>query len=98
MQMILNGEMIDAGTALRAGLVSEDLLLGRAIQIAEGIAQHSPIALRAAKRAVLQSFETSLSAGLAYEREGLRHPFGSADRKEGMAAFLERRAPLFRGH
>jgi len=101
MQMILSGEMIDAGTALRAGLVSEvvaeDLLLGRAIQIAEGIARHSPIALRAAKRAVLQSFETSLSAGLAYEREGLRHPFGSADRKEGMAAFLERRAPVFRG-
>lgn len=101
MQMILSGDMIDAATALRAGLVSEivpeSLMIDRAVQIAGTIARNSPIALRAAKRAVLQSFETSLSAGLAYEREALRYPFGSEDRREGMAAFLERRAPAFRG-
>ncbi len=101
MQMILSGQKIDAATARRAGLVSEvvphDQLLERAVAVASEIAAHSIIALRSAKRAVLQSFETSLSAGLNYEREALRLPFASEDRKEGMAAFLERRAPSFRG-
>lgn len=101
MQMILGGQNIDAATALRAGLVSEmvphEQLLERAVAIAAGIAAHSTIALKSAKKAVLQAFETGLSAGLAYEREALRLPFSSEDRKEGMAAFLERRPPSFKG-
>lgn len=101
MQMILGGQTIDAATALRTGLVSEvvahDALLERALAIAAGIAAHSAIALKSAKKAVLQSFEMGLSAGLAYEREALRLPFASEDRKEGMAAFLERRPPSFKG-
>ncbi|MGV6871350.1 enoyl-CoA hydratase-related protein [Pseudochelatococcus sp. B33] len=101
MQMILGGQTIDASTAQRAGLVSEvvahDQLLERALAVASGIAAHSLVALKAAKKAVLQSFEMSLSAGLAYEREALRLPFASDDRKEGMAAFLERRPPSFKG-
>ncbi len=100
MQMILSGEPIDAAAALRAGLVSEvvppELLLDRAIEIATRIAGHSLIALRAAKRAVLHSTESSLGAGLDFEREALRKPFASEDRREGMAAFLERRPPVFR--
>lgn len=99
MQMILSGQFIDAATAQRAGLVSEvvphDELVGRATALAATIASHSLVALKAAKKAVLQAFETSLSAGLAYEREAMRLPFASPDRAEGMAAFLEKRPPRF---
>ncbi|MGN6773471.1 MAG: enoyl-CoA hydratase-related protein [Rhizobiaceae bacterium] len=101
MQMILGGQNIDAATARQAGLASEvvphDQLLERTLAVASGIAAHSLIALKAAKKAMLQSFEVSLSAGLVYEREALRLPFASDDRKEGMAAFLERRPPSFKG-
>jgi len=99
MQMILSGQFIDAATAQRVGLVSEvvpdDQLVDRATAIASAIAAHSLVALKAAKKAILQAFETSLSAGLAYEREALRLPFASADRAEGMAAFMEKRQPQF---
>lgn len=95
MQMILSGEPMDAATALRCGLVSEvvppDLLVERALEIASSIARHSPVALRTAKKAVLQSFETSLSAGLEFERALMREPFSSPQREALMAAFLERK-------
>jgi len=95
MQMILSGEPIDATTALQAGLISEivtkDRLTERALEIATTIARHSPVALRAAKKAVLHSYEAGLSAGLAFEREALREPFNSPERKERMAAFLDRK-------
>jgi enoyl-CoA hydratase len=101
MLMILSGERIDAATALRIGLVAEVVAsaktVGRALEIAASIATKSPVALRLAKEAVLKAFEMSLSAGLAFERKNLALAFGSGDRKEGMAAFLEKRPPRFTG-
>jgi enoyl-CoA hydratase len=101
MQMILTGEPIDSGTALRAGLVSEVVptatAVDRAVEVAALIARYSPIATRTAKRAVLHAFEASLTEGLGFERETFAETFASEDRREGMAAFLERRKPRFTG-
>lgn len=101
MWMILSGERIDAKTALRIGLVAEvvpsERTLTRALEIAGKIALHSPVALRLAKEAVLKAFEMPLSAGLAFERRNLELAFASDDRKEGMAAFLQKRLPQFKG-
>jgi enoyl-CoA hydratase len=101
MQMILSGEAIDAATALRIGLVAEVAptagTLARALEIAAVVATKSPVALRLAKEAVLKAFEMPLSAGLVFERDNLAIAFASEDRKEGMAAFLEKRAPRFKG-
>ena len=101
MKMILSGEMIDAEQAKQMGLVAEVVpvsqTLSRALEIAGRIAEKSPIAARLAKEAVLTAFESSLSSGLVFERKNLRIAFDSADRKEGMAAFLEKRKPVFKG-
>lgn len=101
MLMVLTGEPIDAGTALRAGLVAEVVgeneALARALDIARRIARKSPVAARLAKEAVLAAYETSLSAGLALERKAIRHAFTTQDQREGMAAFFEKREPLYRG-
>ena len=101
MQMILTGEPIDAATALRAGLVSEVVASAsaaeRAVEVAALIARYSPIATRTAKRSVMHAFEASLTEGLGFERENFAEAFASQDRREGMAAFLERRMPRFTG-
>lgn len=100
MKMILSGEMIDAETARQIGLVAEVVPISqtraRSIELAARIAEKSPIAARLVKQAVQMAFETTLSAGLLFERTSLRVAFDSADRKEGMAAFLEKRKPVFR--
>jgi enoyl-CoA hydratase len=101
MRLVLTGETVDAVEAERIGLV--DLLVddaelrGRTTELARSIAVHSPVALRLAKQAVRASFEAPLSAGLAYERELFVTAFGSADGREGVAAFMEKRTPRFRG-
>lgn len=101
MKLILSGEMIAAAEAKEIGLVAEVVAAGaalaRALDLAAVIARKSPIALRLAKEAVLMAFETPLSAGLAFERRSLALAFGSDDQKEGMRAFVEKRAPRFRG-
>ncbi len=101
MQMILTGEQIDAQTALRAGLVSEvvatDNLLARALDVAAVIASKAPLAARFAKAAVRMADETSLSAGLLYERKMLALAFTTEDQKEGMAAFVEKRPARMQG-
>lgn len=101
MRMILSGEMIDADEALRIGLVDEvvedDALRERTLELARSIAQHSPVALRLAKDAVRASMEMPLAAGLRFERELFVTAFSSDDKDEGVRAFLEKRAPQFRG-
>jgi enoyl-CoA hydratase len=101
MRLILTGEVINAEEAARLGLIDlivEDAdLLTRTMEIAKAMAAHSPLTLRLAKSAVRASEEMPLAAGLAFERELFITAFGSNDKREGVAAFLEKRAPQFTG-
>jgi len=101
MKMVLSGEFISADEALRAGLVAEvtedTQTLSRTLALAEVIAQKSPLAIRLAKEAMLKSFELSLDAGLLFERKSFSLMAASEDRKEGIEAFKEKRAPQFTG-
>jgi len=99
MDLILTGRTIDAVEAERSGLVSRvvpaDALLEEATTAAETIAGMSLTAARMAKEAVNRAFESSLTEGLLYERRLFHSAFATADQKEGMAAFAEKRAPRF---
>jgi enoyl-CoA hydratase len=101
MEMILSGEPIDAREALRLGLVSrvvpDELLVEDALTLAATIATKSPLALRLAKEAVNAAYEMSLTDALAHERRLFYLLFASEDQKEGMAAFVEKRTPDFKG-
>ena len=101
MRLILTGELINAEEAARLGLVDvlvDDAdLLATTMQIARAMAAHSPLTLRLAKTAVRASEEMPLAAGLAFERELFITAFGSNDKREGVASFLEKRAPRFTG-
>ena len=101
MKMVLSGEFIDAQTALKAGLVTEvtqpELALERAKELALSIAAKAPIAVRLAKEAVLKAFETNLETGLDLERKAFIMLAATQDRAEGIAAFLEKRQPQFKG-
>ena len=99
MDLCLTGRMMDANEALRAGLVSRvlptDKLLDEALATAEKIASYSLPALMMMKETVNRSFEGPLSEGIWYERRMLHATFALADQKEGMQAFVEKRAPQF---
>lgn len=99
MDLILTGRTIDAVEAERAGLVSRlvpaDSLIDEALAVAETIAGMSLSASRMAKEAVNRAFESSLAEGLLYERRLFHSAFATADQKEGMAAFAEKRAANF---
>jgi enoyl-CoA hydratase len=101
MEMILTGEPMDAREAERRGLVArvvpDELLVEDALALAAGIAEKSPVALRLAKEAVNAAFEMGLTDALAHERRLFYLLFASEDQKEGMAAFLEKRKPDFKG-
>lgn len=101
MQMILTGEMIDAQEALRLGLVSEIFpaaeLETRTMELAAKIADKSPIALQMAKTAVKAASRLSLREGLEMEVDLFALCFSSADKEEGVAAFLAKRKPEFKG-
>lgn len=101
MRMVLTGEMIDASTALAHGLVAEvcqpELTQERAQAIAGIVAGKPPLAVRAAKEAVLKSFEAGLEAGLAHERKCFAALFATADFREGVAAFRDKRRAQFQG-
>jgi enoyl-CoA hydratase len=101
MRMVLTGELIGAEEAERIGLVDvvvdDTALRDQTRELADRIAGHSPVALKLIKEAVRAAAEMPLSAGLALERELFITAFASEDRVEGVAAFLEKRAPDFRG-
>ena len=101
MEMILTGRFMDAAEAERSGLVSRVVpakdLLRDARETAGRIAEKSPIAVRAAKEAVNRAYETTLREGLLFERRLFDALFATEDRAEGMAAFVEKRSPQFRG-
>lgn len=101
MEMCLTGRLIGAEEAERAGLVSRIVpaasLLEEALKVAEKIASFSPVAVLMVKEAINGAEETSLADGLRFERRLFHALFASEDQKEGMAAFLEKRPPQFRG-
>ena len=101
MEMVLTGRFITAEEAQRAGLVNKvvpvEVLLQETVKIAKLIAAKSPIAVKLAKESVVKAFETTLDEGLQFERKNFYLTFASEDQKEGMKAFVEKRAPDFKG-
>jgi enoyl-CoA hydratase len=99
MDLILTGRTIDAAEAERSGLVSRvvpaDDLLTEAKAVATTIAAMSRSAARMAKEAVNRAFESTLAEGLLYERRLFHSSFATDDQTEGMAAFIDKRAPNF---
>ena len=100
MDQILTARMMDAAEAERANLVSRVVpaadLVAEALKIGEKIASLSPVAVVLAKQAVNRAFETTLTEGVRAERSLFLSLFGTADQREGMAAFAEKRKPNFR--
>jgi len=101
MEMCLTGRMMDAAEAERSGLVARvvaaDRLIDEAIQTAEKIASMAPLAAIANKEMINAAFETGLAQGILFERRLFHGLFGSADQSEGMAAFVEKRKPEWKG-
>ena len=101
MEMILTGEIIDAQTAFEIGLVNHvvaaDQLETKTMEIANRIAEKSPIALRLAKEAVKLASRSNLDEGLRREVDLFALVFSSEDKDEGVKAFLEKRKPEFKG-
>lgn len=101
MEVILNNRVLTAAEAAQHGLVNRvtpaESWLEEALKLADELAGRAPLAVRAAKRMVLAAHERSLSEGLAEEREAFYALFDTLDQKEGMAAFLEKRKPEWKG-
>jgi enoyl-CoA hydratase len=101
MEMVLTGNFISAEQALQAGLINRvvpvEVYLQEAVKLAKDIAERSPIAVQMAKESVLKSFESNLTEGLYFERKNFYMLFATEDQKEGMAAFVEKRKPDFKG-
>jgi enoyl-CoA hydratase len=101
MEMVLTGRTLSAYEAERAGLVNRvvpvEVLADEALALAQEIAAKPPLSVRLAKRAVLQTFETTLEAGLEHERRSFAMTFATEDAREGIRAFLEKRAPEYHG-
>ncbi|MDN5203369.1 enoyl-CoA hydratase-related protein [Fulvivirgaceae bacterium BMA10] len=101
MEMVLTGKFIDAEEAMKYGFINKivpvEKYLDEAMNLARSIAQMSPVATQLAKESVNRAFETHLDEGLHFERKNFYLLFASEDQKEGMAAFVEKRAPDFQG-
>jgi enoyl-CoA hydratase len=99
MDLVLTARTMDAAEAERAGLVSRVVpaasLLDEALAAATTIAGHSLPAVMMAKEAINRVYESPLSEGILFERRLFHSLFATSDQKEGMAAFVEKRAPRF---
>jgi len=101
MELILTGDMIDAQTAYSLGLVNLVVpaadLEAKTMELANRIAEKSPVALRMAKEAVKTAARANLDEGLRREIDLFALTFSSQDKDEGVRAFLEKRKPDFKG-
>lgn len=101
MHMVLTGEMIDAARAVEAGLIGEAVPAGqaldRALDLARTIASRAPVALRTAKASVKAAFDLPHGDHLLFERRRFLSLLGTGDKQEGVAAFLEKRKPVWQG-
>ena len=101
MEMVLNGRYLSAAEAQHYGLVNRvypvEVYLEEAVRLANEIAARAPVAVRLAKEAVNAAFEMPLRAGLDHERRLFYLLFGTADQKEGMDAFVNKRKPQWTG-
>jgi len=101
MEMILNNRTLSAKEAYSFNLINKiypvEDYLKHTISLAQEIAERAPLAVQAAKEMINQSFEISLTEGLQNERESFFNLFSSQDQKEGMKAFLDKRAPSWKG-
>lgn len=100
-ELIYTGDMIDAETALRYGLVNRVVpvaaCLDEAKTLARTLAGKPPVAIRQAKAAINAGSDMDLQNGCRFETEAFALSFSTADKAEGMSAFLEKRAPKFTG-
>lgn len=100
LELVLTGELIDAQEAWRIGLVNKVVphseLMAEARKLASKIASRSMVVTRLCKEAVNNGLEMDLSRASQYEADLFGLCFGTADQKEGMSAFLEKRKPEFR--
>lgn len=101
MEVILNDRKLSAAEAAQFGLVNRvfpvETYLAETLQVAAQIAARAPLAVQLAKQAIHRVDESSLAEGLAYERRAFYFLFATADQKEGMAAFMEKRPPVWKG-
>jgi enoyl-CoA hydratase len=101
MEIVLNDRKLTAQEALQFGLVNRVVpvsdYLNEALKLAEEIASRAPLAVRAAKKMINASYESSLTNGLAEEKLTFYNLFETEDQKEGMKAFVEKRKPEWKG-
>ena len=101
MEMVLTGRPITAREAYKWGLVNRvvpvEVYLEEAMALAAEIAGKAPLAVQLGKDAVLKAFDTTVEQGLDYERKNFYLLFATEDQREGMAAFVEKRRPEFKG-
>lgn len=101
-ELIWSGKMIQANEALRLGIVSQletpDALMATTLKMASSFAAGPPIAIRMAKRAIYRSMDSTLREALEFETYAQNTCSGTQDAKEGIAAFVEKREPVFTGN
>ena len=101
MELMLVGEMFSAQDAFQWGLVNRvvhpEKLLEEAELLAKKIASKPPLAMQALKASIKKSFNAHLEEGFEFERQKFNSLFGTADQKEGMKAFMEKRKPVWKG-
>nr|QBH73206.1 putative cyclohex-1-ene-1-carboxyl-CoA hydratase [Embidopsocus sp. OG7631] len=100
MEICLTGNQFTADEAKAMGLVSKiyapEELVNKAVELADKISTHSPIIVALCKESVNRAYETTLQEGLFFEKRTFNATFATEDRKEGMTAFAEKRAPQFK--